>query len=682
MRLDRRLLFGAAALVLVAVTVGIGYFRVSRSGKFDAVPPTARRWYEQGSEAIREGAYTKARRELSEAVAQYDAFPVAHARLAETMSELDESGAAKNELLKVHELVPNPEALPQADRLRLAGITATVVRDFSKAAKSYSDLATLLPGRADVQVDLGRALERLGKRDDAVAAYRKAIAQDPDSAVGHLRLGVLLGESGDETGALKEFERALALYHAASNTEGEIETLLARGSWLNARNRLAASKEDLELAVRVATDTELPHQRVRSLLQLSSVLATEGRFSDAEAMAQKGVEFARTANMDGLAASSLIDFGNVLLAKGKQSDAARFFAQADEMARGSGARRTEARAALSMGSVLVSLGRPGDAIPYIERGLAFYKEGGYAQTQRIAQTLLASAYAGTGQLERSRATSEQLLTTLRAAHDNAAIAVAAERLGGVLMDMGRFVEALAAVRESLELNRAAGNQLAMPFLLTREAELLGRLGRFDEADKDLALLQTEFAAGREAFVARGAAIDLARADVANLMGDWRTAARAAASATARTSAEQVSLRLSAQVAAALARANLGRGRDAVAEARSALAGAEQAKDARLLLDIREAVVLVFDSAGDADAAYQASQIAIRATEAIPNVEASWRLHAIAALSASALKLPDAEAHRAAASRYLQMLEKTFAGQQFATYGNRPDVKQLRTRARL
>ena len=661
----RRLILAGGVLVLVAAAFVSWHFFGGRSRPAGPIPDTARRWYEQGTEAVQEGAYTTARRALTQAVAQHNGFPLAHARLAEAYSELDESGPAKNELLKVRDLVPDPDVLTRTDRLRLAGISASVVRDFAKAVASYSELATLLPRQADVQVDLGRALERLEKRDDALAVYRRATVLDPDSAVAHLRLAVLLGERGDEASALQEFDKARGIYDAASNTEGVVETLLARGTWLNAHNRLAASRQDLELAVRLSTDTGLAHQRVRSLLQLSILSASEGRLQEAETMAADAVDSARSADMDGLAASSLIDFGNVLLAKGRRSDAARYFAQADELAQRRGAKRAEARAALSMGSVLVS-SKPREAIPFIERGLAFYKQGGYTQNERIALTLLASAYAGTGELERSRAAYEELLTSPRATPDDAVIAQVSERLSGVLLDMGRLPEALAAIRVSLDLNRKAGNQLALPFILPREMEVLARLGRGVEAAATLRVIQAALDARQEAYVARAANISLVKGRLANLKGDWAAALAEAASAGAAASPDQVSLRLSAQVTAALALANLGRRQDATRQVHTALAAAEAAKDARLLLAIRETAVFVFDSAGGTEEAHTAAETALLGLEPIPNHEASWRVQAVAAVSASALKRADAGAHRAAAVRYWESLEKAWGTEAFAS----------------
>jgi tetratricopeptide (TPR) repeat protein len=672
----------AGVLVLTLAALAGWRFTLPRTGSLSAVPEGSRRWYEQGADAIHEGAYTKARRALEQAISQHDAFPLAHARLAEAFSELDESGRAKTALLKVRDLVPDPSALPAPDRLRLAAINATVVRDFATAAASYQELAKLLPDDSQVQVDLGRALERLEQWEGASSAYRRAISLEADSAVAHLRLAVILGDRGDEATAQQEFERARSVYQAASNTEGVVEVLLARGRWLNERERLAASRQDLELAVRMSTDSQLEHQRIRGMLQLSSLTASEGRFEEAESLAAQAVERARTADMDGLAASSLIDVGNVLFVKGRRSDAARLFAQAESIAQRRGAKRTEARAAFSRGSVMVSSGQPQAALPYIERSLAFYRENHYPAVERRVLTALASIYAGLGEFERSRVAYSELLTSLRAAKDEAGIAIATERLAGVLMDMGRLPDAFAVLRESVDLNRSAGNQAALVFTLAREAELLARLGRLAEAQERVNAIRGELAAGREAYVARAASLHLTQARVACARSDWRHASSSAASAIRIATADQISVHLGAAMAAALASANLGRRQAAIDQAQRALKRVEEVKDARVVLSIRDAAPSVFERAGDLGAAHEAADAALTIVEKIPNIEAAWRLQALASVAASAVDAPHAQTHRLAAGKYIEALQKDWGPDVFAAYSSRPDVRQLRKRLGL
>jgi tetratricopeptide (TPR) repeat protein len=321
-------------------------------------------------------------------------------------------------------------------------------------------------------------------------------------------------------------------------------------------------------------------------------------------------------------------------------------------------------------------------VPFVERSLAFYRDNHYPALERRVLTVLARIYAGLGEFERSRVAYNELLTSLRTAKDEAGMALATEQLAGVLMDMGRLPDAFAALRESLDLNRRAGNQATLTFTLSREAELLARLGRLAEAQDRVNAIQAELAAGREAYVARAASLHLTQARVACARSDWRQASSSAATSARLATADQLSVRLGAAMASALAAANLGRRQEAIDEAKTALKRVQEVKDARLVLSIRDAAPSIFERAGDLTAAHQAADAALAIVEKIPNIEASWRLQALASVTASALNAPDAQAHRLAARKYSEALQKEWGPDAFAAYSSRPDIRQLRKRLGL
>src|SRR5262245_53443604 len=181
--------------------------------------------------------------------------------------------------------------------------------------------------------------------------------------------------------------------------------------------------------------------------------------------------------------------------------------------------------------------------------------------------------------------------------------------------MGRLPEALEARRVSLDRNRRADNQLAVPFNLARQAELLARLGRQNEAEAVAATLQREIVTGHEAYVTRRAAIYLTHARVAILKQDWRLVLAHASRAKEFSPPEQTTVQIGASLASALALANLGRDKQAQADAQAALSAAENLKEPRVLLGIRESIVSIFDRSGDARTTYEAAEAALVLSEA-------------------------------------------------------------------
>jgi len=89
----------------------------------------------------------------------------------------------------------------------------------TRAAK-LRELLAREPGDASSWFGLGRALLELWSSDEAVEAFRRAIAIDPDYTAAHRDLGRALLDTGDARSALHAFERAAAL---ADHT-GDLQT--------------------------------------------------------------------------------------------------------------------------------------------------------------------------------------------------------------------------------------------------------------------------------------------------------------------------------------------------------------------------------------------------------------------------------------------------------------------------
>src|SRR5689334_1398492 len=62
----------------------------------------------------------------------------------------------------------------QPDMLALAGIVATEVGDIEQGVAFYERAIALKPAAAELHYNLGNALRRLERNEEAVAAYRRA----------------------------------------------------------------------------------------------------------------------------------------------------------------------------------------------------------------------------------------------------------------------------------------------------------------------------------------------------------------------------------------------------------------------------------------------------------------------------------------------------------------------------
>ena len=74
-----------------------------------------------------------------------------------------------------------------------------------------SNSAVMVYKRTDSQLSLADSLQKQGKFDEAIEAYRKVLANDPNNSNAHNNLGSLLVRKGLMQDALKEFQLSLAI---------------------------------------------------------------------------------------------------------------------------------------------------------------------------------------------------------------------------------------------------------------------------------------------------------------------------------------------------------------------------------------------------------------------------------------------------------------------------------------
>jgi len=91
---------------------------------------------------------------------------------------------------------------------------------FSEAIDAYEKALALDPKNIDVRVDMGTCYRNIGKPDLAVKEYRKALEVNPQHMLAHMNLGIVLAyDLRDSKGAVKEFEKALAIAPNGPNAE-------------------------------------------------------------------------------------------------------------------------------------------------------------------------------------------------------------------------------------------------------------------------------------------------------------------------------------------------------------------------------------------------------------------------------------------------------------------------------
>ncbi|MHB1024873.1 MAG: tetratricopeptide repeat protein [Desulfobacteria bacterium] len=82
-----------------------------------------------------------------------------------------------------------------------------------EAIAHYRKAIAILPNFVDAHYNLAVDLARLGRTDEAIASYRKTLEYNPGHAFAHNNLGVLLAERGELDAAIAQYKEAIRIRH-------------------------------------------------------------------------------------------------------------------------------------------------------------------------------------------------------------------------------------------------------------------------------------------------------------------------------------------------------------------------------------------------------------------------------------------------------------------------------------
>ncbi len=122
------------------------------------------------------------------------------------------------------------------------------------------------PDYAEAHDNLGAALSKKGRLDDAIAEYHRALELKPDYAEAHANLGVALYRKGRLDDAIDEFREALELNPDYANAHNSL------GSVLEAKGQLDDAIVEYNDAIKLNPTLLFPH------INLSIALRQKGNF--------------------------------------------------------------------------------------------------------------------------------------------------------------------------------------------------------------------------------------------------------------------------------------------------------------------------------------------------------------------------------------------------------------------
>jgi serine/threonine protein kinase len=679
--LRKRRVFAVAFLTTLAAALFIVWSITSPSRVSPREPPpVAQSWYEKGVAALRNGSYYTASKMLQEAVKADDSFALAHARLAEAMSELDYADGAKDEIIRVGQLIPDRSKLPELDALYLQAITDTVTRNFTAAAESYRKIEQLVPddARAAAAVDTGRAYEKNEDLDKAVECYLEATRREPQYATAFLRLGVAYARKGEYKNAEAAFDEAQRLYRSLGDLEGETEVLHQRGSMLNKLRDIGRAREQLTQALDKARANGNLSQQILVLLQMSGVSFGAGKIEQAQQQAAEAVSLARANGMENLTTRGLIDFGNAFLSAGNYVEAEKHYAQALEFAQMYKGRRNEARARFMLASSLHNRGKINEALPYVEQAYNFYQQGGYRRETVQALMLLGRANRDRGDYDAALRASNQHLQHAEQVNDRALVAFSHKEIGTILALSERYPEALRHFERSSLISDQLGDKEATAYNSVLRADMLWRLGRFDEARDVLAKVTSNTGSPGGGFQSLAAHAHVINAGLELSALSFQPARAESEKAIEMTAQRSDHMAIDALCVLGLAQAHSGTARAGVKSCREAVTASERTGDEWRLSASSLALAETLLLSGDAKGALTSAERAREGFERRGQRESLWRAWLLAARASHLLK-DGAKAleHADRAAEYLWSLQEHWGKDAYEGYLTRPDVQRNR-----
>ena len=673
--------------LLLAPIVIIGIWLAMRVGNQTAhqPPPEARKWYEDGTRAMRAGAFYEASKQLEQSISIDDGFILAHARLAQTYLELDNTDKAREELLRALSLVRDQSSLASQDSEYVDAVAATVGQQFPKALEHYRKLAdeAAESDKSNAYLELGRAYQRTENVDKAQEYYLKAIEKDSQSAAAYLRLAILYGRRQELKNAEDAFNKAEFFYEKMSNQEGRAEVFFQRGA-LVTTNQLPEAKKHLEQALEISLNAKNEYQIVKTKLELSALSYQRGDTQRATELATEAIDRAQNSRIQYLATSGLINLGYALMYRGELDEADKRLRQALEFAERDKSRSSTARATLALGALSRQKGNPDEAIKLIEKALTFYKEAGYPKETSTALIELANAHSDKGEDEIAMQTFEQQRQLASDLGDQAQLASVHSSIGSLLgVEQEKYPQALAHVDESYRINTQRGSKSRAGYNQMNRANLLWQLGRYKEA-KD-ALNEASAIAERpgqpEASLKTLLAwVHLVHSQMALSEGRFSDATSEGQKALQLAAKQYIDIDVNGKFSIGLAEALSGASAQrAKLLCQEAVAMAKESRTPRLISSAQLAFAEVLLVAKDAEGALRAALEAQALCAGFGQQDSEWRAWLMAARASQiAGNWPLAQQYATQARGRCEGLRETWGADAYEGYLRRPDIQNYRS----
>jgi tetratricopeptide (TPR) repeat protein len=444
----------------------------------------ALRYYHEGVQFARRGAYAEALKQFQASTNEDPQFALAHSRLALAQWMLGFDGEAEAASAKAMDA---SEALPAREKYLIQANHARVVNDHAKALEAYENLAKVSSDDPDITFDLATLYETRGAIERAYEQFGKVLARDPSHLEALVGLGRVELKRNHPEQALKYLNQALSTAVELDNDEEKGAVLTTIGGTYKRLNKpeeaLRYYSESLELERRLGHKGAL----AATLNEIGQTQKRIGKPDEALASYQEALALRRAIGNKRGIGISLMDLGALHIDRARYDEALKFFKESLQIQREVGNQTLEATCLNNIGNVYYFKGSYDEALTYYERTLQVREKT--QSPADIAQSLhnIAETYLKMGQYDQALAQYLRALEQRRAAADKRGIAIESYSIGTLFEYQGRYGAALKSKEEAIRTFREIKDRTFwMAEVLGGYGNSLSQVGRVEEAGKNLA----------------------------------------------------------------------------------------------------------------------------------------------------------------------------------------------------
>lgn len=240
--------------------------------------------------------------------------------------------------------------------------------DSERALRNYEAALALAPNDAEVVNQLGNLYYRLGRLDEAEAAYRSLRdASDGDDvlrAIALGNLGLVSFTRGDLEAAEDLHTQALALNETMGRVEGQAVTLGNLGNVARARNNLDAAHDFQTRSLALNEQLGNLEGQAADLCNLGLVAKARGDLDAAEELHNRAIDLAKQAGSVDVRANNILNLGSIAQTRDDKDGAEALYSRALALYRQLGHVEGRATSLANLGAVANERGDQAKACAY------------------------------------------------------------------------------------------------------------------------------------------------------------------------------------------------------------------------------------------------------------------------------------------------------------------------------